>query len=562
MLQAYGVKLRRSPWVSFFHRRAAVFAYVGSCGDILEMSADVRDFIVAFGDGASVDEAAERANVDPNAAAGWAETLRGHAVLLGVGVDPRSGLDGMVPRIAPWCCWARIGRGVTVVQGRSLRDPPRLCALDPWESRLFLAIDAERDVRALAAALDDRAPGQAPKPGTLTRVLETLLTWTSPDLQWTRLSPLPARYDAIARPPAYLSSTMPYPALADDAVPIDPFADGDGVDNRAYHRRDIDDAERQFEDVETTLAHLFRDPHPALGGRRYGEALLDGLRTIGCFPEADGRLEIVEIGGGTGRLAEAILDALGDRAVRYRIVELSPALRRAQTERLQRFGNRAKVLRGDAESLPTSIRDVDLLIANEMIGDLRAAWLDHDTGRAHELVQRYEVDLSEAPDQFWLNEGAMRLVAQLSERLRPGGCYWLSEFGHRSAWPVESTQLDHAEVSIHFGALARVASKTGLTAEIRDVADVIELDERPMALSTTATFFRNLRALAASRGVLLDKRAWTRDALEQTLGNALPAERIGNLRFAPIGERVMGLRPREFLALVGRRPAEDAGGEA
>ncbi|MEY3014843.1 MAG: hypothetical protein RIT45_3578, partial [Pseudomonadota bacterium] len=54
MLQAYGVKLRRSPWVSFFHRRAAVFAYVGSCGDILEMSADVRDFIVAFGDGASV----------------------------------------------------------------------------------------------------------------------------------------------------------------------------------------------------------------------------------------------------------------------------------------------------------------------------------------------------------------------------------------------------------------------------------------------------------------------------------------------------------------------------
>lgn len=557
------MKLRRSPYVSFFHRRAAVFAYVGTCGDILEMSADVRDFIVAFEDGATPEKAATKAQVDATAAAAWAETLRQHGVLVTAHGDPLEGFDTMVPRIAPWCCWARVGKGVTVVEGRSLRDPPTLRALDPWESRLFLAIDGELDTRGLAITIDGRERHAAPKPGTLARVRETLLRWTSPALQWTRLSSLPARYDAVSRPPAYLSSTMPYPALGDHERPVDPFArEADGgaaVDNRAYHRRKIIDADQQFDDVETTLAHLFRYPQPALSDRTFGAALIDGLRTAGLLLERGRRLEIVEIGGGTGRLAEAALDALEGVDLRWRIVELSPALRRAQAERLQRFGKRAKVLSGDAESLPVGIREVDLLIANEMIGDLRATWLRHEDAGTHPLVQAHAIELHEAPDEFWLNDGAIRLVEQLSERLAPGGCFWLSEFGHRSAWPVESTQLDHAEVSIHFGILAHVAERVGLEVEVRDVVDVIGLDERPLALSTTQTFFRNLRALAASRGVVLDKRAWTRDALEQALGTALPMDRIGNLRFVPMGERVMGLRPREFLALVGRRPAESGG---
>ena len=44
--------------------------------------------------------------------------------------------------------------------------------------------------------------------------------------------------------------------------------------NRAHHRTDRLAPRRRFDEVECTISHLLRFPHPALGGRRYGEALL------------------------------------------------------------------------------------------------------------------------------------------------------------------------------------------------------------------------------------------------------------------------------------------------
>src|SRR2546427_1213622 len=95
--------------------------------------------------------------------------------------------------------------------------------------------------------------------------------------------------------------------------------------NRAHHRRDRLAARRRFDEVECTISHLLRFPHPALRGRRYGEALLQGIGERGIGP---GRSGVLEIGGGTGHLAESAWrgDAGPFTQVRWTSLDLSPAL--------------------------------------------------------------------------------------------------------------------------------------------------------------------------------------------------------------------------------------------
>ena len=44
-----------------------------------------------------------------------------------------------------------------------------------------------------------------------------------------------------------------------------------------YHQDKINDPVRQFDQVETTVSHLYRDPHPALGGKNYGTVFAEVL---------------------------------------------------------------------------------------------------------------------------------------------------------------------------------------------------------------------------------------------------------------------------------------------
>src|SRR5438105_2788238 len=132
----------------------------------------------------------------------------------------------------------------------------------------------------------------------------------------------------------------------------------------------------RFDEVECTVSHLLRFPHPALGGRRYGEALLQGIAARGIGP---GRCGVLEIGGGAGHLAEAAWrgDAGPFTQSRWTSLDLSPALLGAQRRRVlepsQPRGahTRWSGLRADAIALPLRSRSFDgLILANEVIADL------------------------------------------------------------------------------------------------------------------------------------------------------------------------------------------------
>jgi SAM-dependent methyltransferase len=187
-----------------------------------------------------------------------------------------------------------------------------------------------------------------------------------------------------------------------------------------------------------------------LKGRRYGEALLQGLAGRGIDP---GRQGVVEIGGGTGHIAECALrgDVGPFKGVPWISLDLSPALLAAQARRLvaedpARIGpsrgppGRFRGIRADAVALP--IRKLDgLLLANEVIADLPVS-----DGR---------------------NTGAIELVREIGRVLAPRAAAVLVEFGGDFApSPVELVaglgKGRHVEWTIDFRVLREVARDEGL----------------------------------------------------------------------------------------------------
>jgi SAM-dependent methyltransferase len=229
----------------------------------------------------------------------------------------------------------------------------------------------------------------------------------------------------------------------------------------AHHRLDRLPARRRFDEVECTVSHLLRFPHPALRGRRYGEALLQGIAARGIGP---GRSGIIEIGGGAGHIAEAAWrgDAGAFSGSPWISLDLSPALVAAQQRRMlepsQPRGAHARWsgVRADAVALPLRSASFEgLILANEVIADLPV-----ENGR---------------------NTGAIALVRELARVLAPGSAAMLVEFGGDfEPGPVRLLaargQGEHVEWSIDFRQLRAAAAGAGLRAEELPLHELLDAD--------------------------------------------------------------------------------------
>jgi SAM-dependent methyltransferase len=230
---------------------------------------------------------------------------------------------------------------------------------------------------------------------------------------------------------------------------------------RAHHRTDRLSARRRFDEVECTVSHLLRLPHPALRGRRYGEALLQGIGGRGGRPGVSG---VIEIGGGAGHLAEAAFrgEAGPFTQARWTSLDLSSALLATQRWRLvapdEPGGShpRWRGVRADAVQLPLRTASIDgLVLANEVIADL--------------------------PVQDGRNAGAVQLVRELARVLAPGGLAVLTEFG--GDFPPAPVRLlaargqgEHVEWSIDFRDLRAAATGVGLEVREMPLHELVEAD--------------------------------------------------------------------------------------
>ncbi len=302
----------------------------------------------------------------------------------------------------------------------------------------------------------------------------------------------------------------------------------------AYHGA-ITDAETHFDEVEVTVAHAFAVPHAALGGQTFGARLHDALLARGLL----GARPVLEIGGGDGELGAALrrrAEDVGAPLGPGLRLDASPALLALQAERQP---DTTGVV-GDATALPFDDASIGAVICNEVIADLMATPVD-DAVRAR--LHRYA--LEPLPPGTRYNLGAWRLVEEVARVLRPGGGGYISEFGGLDEVPTETTQLDHPEVSIHFGHLLAVARGCGLDARVVSYADLLDVDLHARWLERA--HFDALRALWAARGGRLAVRAWTADTVPTP-------ERVEGLRDAPVARDGPGPVVTRFLALLVRKP--------
>lgn len=556
-------ELVRSEHLSTFGHMGEVYLYHDRYGTILKMSPDVLEVLDAFDTPRDPDEVSVQfkdafGGEPPETFIGI--FLQFHC-LVEPAVDPEEAWWRMVPVQGRWNVWRRSPDGGVALWTAWGERPVAQHTLSPEQAAIFFDIDGETHLTALA-----ERHGKA-------SVHELMIRLIHHEIQAVKLSHVPLSYyegRAHMQPP-YLTSTMPYAPYEEDGAGEPP---GPVTDTAPYHGETIDDAHRQFDHVETTLSHLFREPHPALGERAYGRALIDGLVERGWLRPDQVKLKVLEIGGGLGEVAHAAVSALIDHGVEvsWEIMELSPELARAQKRRCE--GLPVSVKLGNVLTDPWPSRAYDLVIANEMMGDLPSAELTHsqagldddtlhgDEHRAHleqlgpigDLINRYTIPLGDAPDPFWLNVGPIALVERVQAHLAPEGVAVLTEFGEMSRWPIVSTHLDHPELSIHFGHLMAVARQLKLEPELVYVMELIELDRDTEGLQTTRSFFRALSAMLEDAEISVKKIGYTR-AMFEALTEPL-AGTFGDVRYAPIEDRLMGLVPHEFKALVLRKSSE------
>lgn len=107
-----------------------------------------------------------------------------------------------------------------------------------------------------------------------------------------------------------------------------------------------------------------------------------------------GPVPVLEVGGGNGALASAVLKALGwrgRRRVRYHLVEISPVLKGLQHKRLGRaaFG-RGATWHGSIGEALEACGGRALVFSNELVDAFPAKWLIREGGRWAEICVAYE----------------------------------------------------------------------------------------------------------------------------------------------------------------------------
>jgi protein-L-isoaspartate O-methyltransferase len=535
----------------------AVYLFHDRYGYLREMSPDIAEMIEAFADGMNTDETiayyrGKLGDADPKQ---FVEILAGHAVLVDPAEDELEGIWAFVPIHGKWNVWRRRDDRLTLWTAWGDR-PVQQIFLDAEETAMWDAFDGAKRLIELRHHHDNA------------KLVALVRRLVHSDVQALKLSVMPwavyARRPQMA--PPYLSSTMPYaPWQVGTPVP------GANISLTAYHQHAITDADAQFDHQETTLSHLLRVPHPTLRGRTYGQALVDALVAKGAI--AEGRVRVLEIGAGLGYVAHDVIERLRSigRTVEYTIVELAPALAAAQRARVG-AGN-ATWVEGDALAVSLPDGAFDLILSNEMAGDLPARQLsradlglapdagtvDRDKLRAFSAAAAdLGVHFDDAPEPFYLMTGAFDLVARVARWLAPGGTTpggttVITEFGELSAYPKLSTHLDHPELSTHFGQLHQAATGAGLDAKIEFVIDLLDFDRDQQGLATARSHFRALRALFSDAGVDLPKIGYTPELLARTVDGKLDLATVGELRWDRIEDRLMGLVPHEFKALIARR---------
>jgi len=368
-------------------------------------------------------------------------------------------------------------------------------------------------------------------PSDLAKFLRSLNIWGEGALRWQN--------SETARALADHTRLIETARLRDIAMAMAATVD----ENDVFHRTQLTDTQRQFDKIETTISHMFREPHAALDNRSYGQAFCDWL-------VASGRLKspckIVEIGCGLGYFANAILDRLQEKyrgiydGLSYTLFDLSPELQMAQKSNCSRHADITHFIAGNIESYNFRDQRFDLALSNEVIADLSVATISLDNiengslqSEAEILAQDFQlqsVPIARGGERMAvINFGAIKMLQNLDKCLNDRGHVVVTEYGSHGQSPKAVRFSNHDEYTIHFGQLESVAQQLGFHHNRRTMGDAIGFvsDCQTIRLETLRTLCDCLLPHLGCEPLRV--LAYTPASLKDALGDL--TDSIGNLQF-------------------------------
>ena len=316
--------------------------------------------------------------------------------------------------------------------------------------------------------------------------------------------------------------------------------------NDVFHQTQLTDAYHQFNQIETTISHAFRERHLALAGRSYGEAFCDWLIENQHITP---RCNLLEAGCGIGYFANAILNRLLEKrpdiynTLSYTLFDISPELQSAQKFRCGTHLDKIKFTLGDIESHDFGNQKFDLIISNEVIADLSVAKIslgnveqNRPQSVAESIACRYKLDcvpVKHGTDRVGIiNTGAIRMLEKFQDCLSQNGIAVISEYGTYTASPKAVNFANHDEYTIHFGHMQQVARQLSFYTNINSMGDAIGFE--PTCETITLTSLRTLSdyVLPHLGYKPLPVIAYTPASLKEALGELY--SRLGNLQFLPL----------------------------
>jgi len=218
-----------------------------------------------------------------------------------------------------------------------------------------------------------------------------------------------------------------------------------------------------FSSLASPYMVCLKEPRPY--GALIGELLVKkGLLKKGA--------RIMEVGGGYGSLMCGLLESYAEYVRRVYMVDLSRSLLNRQRRKLKAWNDIVTGIQADIHEMVHTISGIDLLILNEIIGDLDT-WTELDPADlpqdAARVVEAYDLKIPSSL-HFNLNIGAIHLVEALcmrkipvfiaehsSDPIIPDDMEFLAKGLNLDGWPREIRLVGHSEFTIRFDHLLSVA---------------------------------------------------------------------------------------------------------
>jgi Methyltransferase domain len=352
-----------------------------------------------------------------------------------------------------------------------------------------------------------------------------------------------------------------------------------------FHLHAIEDADWEFDLIEPTINHCYRFPHEALGGLDYGSRFcLSTLRPeVVPLLNNSPRLEVLEVGGGTGSFARsfikqaASLNAAGANGtnVNYHILDLSPALMENQRKILSELLPESRHFQQDATKFDLPGHTFDLIISNEVIADFPVASVQRNTGNEFQnkdngpgcgndrkwqgegayYLEKYDLSDKDAPDSFVVNAGAFSFIERAWKHLNPGGTLVVTEYGSEHLYPSQSYHLNHEEFSIHFGHLAACAAKVGFQYRLLTLNEFLGFDDEVLVLNGREEHLLCLNHVLKNYGQVLPYAVISKSDFEKRCQGIVEQTSLIGYSFSPLNKAFhFGPNIKDFLVLIMNKP--------